>query len=438
MKQYTQIYLENRDTVHANSCPVMNALRDNACALLENASLPRKGDEDHEATDIAAQYAPDYGINLRRIDFNIDAAHTFQCDVPNMSTQKIYYFNDIPHLAQFSAAAPIVMTIAEACEKHPEIVVENYGKIAPADDAQIALSNMLAQDGIFIYVPDNTVVEKPLQLVNILNANMPLLVFRRLLIVMGRNSRASVLVCDHTQEHNHDFLISQVCEIVAGEGSHLEIYDIEESSPRTHRIAHIHARQEAHSSLLIDGITLHNGFTRNNYHIDVNGEGCDTRLLGMVIADENRHIDNHTIIAHNAPHCQSNELMKYVLTDNATGAFSGKIFVAPNCPRVEAYQSNKNICASPTAKMHTKPQLIIHTDDVKCSHGAAIGQLDDNALFYMRSRGIPEKEAKVMLMQAFMADAIDAVAMPTLKDRLRHLVEKRLSGADSCADCKLK
>ena len=438
MKQYTDFYMANRDVVCGNSCQAMNALRQDACSTLQNAHLPRKGEEDYEASDIAALFAPDYGINIRRVDFNIDAAASFQCDVPNMATQKLYYFNDIPHLGQFSADSPIVTTISEASARYPHIVAAHYGKIAPADDAQIALSNMLAQDGIFIYVPANTVVEKPLQLVNIMNANMPLLAFRRILVVLGKNSQTRLLVCDHTQERDQDFLISQVVEIAAGENARFDYYDIEESSERTHRVNHIFAKQEANSSLLIDGITLHNGFTRNNYRIDVNGENCDTRLLGMVIAGGSCHIDNHSYIAHNAPRCQSNELMKYVLSDNATGAFSGQIYVAPNCPKVEAYQANRNICASANAKMYTKPQLIIHTDDVKCSHGAAIGQLDDSALFYMRSRGIPENEAKVMLMQAFMADAIEAVRMDSLKDRLRHLVDKRLSGADSCADCKLK
>ena len=194
--------------------------------------------------------------------------------------------------------------------------------------------------------------------------------------------------------------------------------------------------QSAGSNLLIDGMTLSNGSTRNNYHIDVKGEHAETHLLGMAISSGEQHIDNHTFIGHHAGHCHSNELFKYVLDDNATGAFSGKILVAPDAPKVEAYQSNRNVCASATAKMFTKPQLEIYTDDVKCSHGATVGQLDRDALFYMRTRGIPEQEARILLMQAFMSDVIDGVRIEALKDRLRHLVEKRFAGAlSNCGDC---
>ena len=190
------------------------------------------------------------------------------------------------------------------------------------------------------------------------------------------------------------------------------------------------------SNVLVDVITLLNGRTRNDYYVQVNGEHAETHLLGMTIASGTQHVDNHTFLSHNAPRCKSNEMFKYVINDEAIGAFAGKILVKPDCPRVEAYQGNRNICASPTAKMYTKPQLEIYTDDVKCSHGAAVGQLDEEALFYMRTRGISEAEARHLLMQAFVSDVIDGVRLEALKDRLYHLVEKRFSGTLSlCNVC---
>ncbi|MDD6622605.1 MAG: SufD family Fe-S cluster assembly protein, partial [Bacteroidales bacterium] len=183
---------------------------------------------------------------------------------------------------------------------------------------------------------------------------------------------------------------------------------------------------------------LRNGLTRNNYKIDLNGNDAELHLLGMAIADGSRHIDNHTVVNHIGKRSKTDELFKYVLDDNAIGAFSGLIRVAPGAEKTAAYQSNKNICASPSAKMHSKPQLIIDCDDVKCSHGSTIGQIDKNALFYMRSRGVPEHEARIMLMQAFMNDVIAGVRMESLKDRLRHLVESRFgcNQATSCAACR--
>ena len=262
---------------------------------------------------------------------------------------------------------------------------------------------------------------------------------RRILVVVGRNASARMLVCDHTSNADVDYLSSQVVEIVAMEGATFDYYDLEESSERTRRLSSVFVTQAAGSNVLVDGITLLNGYTRNNYRFEVNGEHAESHLLGMTIAGGCQHVDNHTFISHNAPRCHSNEMLKYVLNDHAVGAFSGKILVKPDCPRIDAYQGNRNICASPEAKMYTKPQLEIYTDDVKCSHGATVGQLDQEAMFYMRTRGVSEPEARRLLMQAFVADVVDAVRLESLRDRLRRLVEKRFDGslATSCqsGDC---
>jgi Fe-S cluster assembly protein SufD len=180
------------------------------------------------------------------------------------------------------------------------------------------------------------------------------------------------------------------------------------------------------------------GTTRNGYDIDIVGDGCETLLAGMAIGTDRQHVDNCSNINHRASHCHSSQLFKYVLDDESTGAFEGSILVAPNATYTEAYQSNRNLLASTSAKMHTKPQLVIYNDEVKCSHGATTGQLDAAALFYMRSRGISEKEARLMLMQAFMVDVIDTVRMEGLRDRLRHLVEKRFYGQQMlCGECSV-
>ena len=161
-------------------------------------------------------------------------------------------------------------------------------------------------------------------------------------------------------------------------------------------------------------------------------------LCGMAIADKKQSVDNHTFIDHAVPHCTSNELFKYVLNDSSTGSFSGRILVREGAQKTSAYQTNRNLCATKEAHMYTKPQLEIYADDVKCSHGATVGQLDENALFYLRSRGIPEAEARMLLMFAFTNDVIENVRMDALKDRLRQLVEKRFRGElDKCAGCNI-
>lgn len=439
LKQYIDLYDENSQLIEAQSPALLNKLRRIAREHLETARLPRKGSEDYEATDLEAVFTHDYGVNVNRLPFEADPAETFHCDVPNMSTCLYYSSNDAFHssaTAERNIGQVVVEPFSMAAVDYPELMTACYGKMARMSDPTVALNSLLVQDGLFIYVPDGVVAERPIQLVNIFNAALDMMVQRRVLIVVGKNAGIKLLVCDHTQSPDYRYLNNQVIEIVAMQGSTVDYYDMEESTPLTSRVSSIYVDQHEGSNVLIDGITLINGFTRNNYHVEVNGEHAQTQLLGMTIASGGQHVDSHTFISHNAPRCHSNEMFKYVLNDSAVGAFAGKILVQPDCPCVEAYQGNRNLCGAPTAKMYTKPQLEIYTDDVMCSHGSAVGQLDEEALFYMRTRGIGIDEARRLLMQAFVADVIDGVRLDALKDRLHYLVEKRFAGTlSNCAGC---
>ena len=439
LQQYIDLYDANREFIEQQSPALLNMSRREAREQLATARLPRKGSEDYEASDLEAVFAHDYGVNVNRLPFDADPSNTFHCDVPNMSTCLYYSSNDAFHssaTAERNIGQVVVEPFSMAAVDYPELMASYYGKLANLSDPTVALNSLLVQDGLFIYVPDGVIAERPIQLVNIFNAALDMMVQRRLLIIVGKNASIKLLACDHTQSPDYHYLNNQVIEIVAMSGSHVDFYDLEESTPKTSRVSSVYVDQHEGSNVLIDGITLINGFTRNNYHVEVNGEHAETHLLGMTIASGEQHVDSHTFISHNAPRCNSNEMFKYVLNDNAVGAFAGKILVQPNCPRVEAYQGNRNLCGAPTAKMYTKPQLEIYTDDVMCSHGSAVGQLDEDALFYMRTRGIGIDEARRLLMQAFVADVIDGVRLDALKDRLHYLVEKRFAGTlSNCAGC---
>ena len=439
LQQYIDLYDASREFIEQQSPALLNTLRREARERLASARLPRKGSEDYEASDLEAVFAHDYGVNVNRLPFDADPSEAFHCDVPNMSTCLYYTSNDAFHssaTAERNIGKVVVEPFSMAAVDYPELMASYYGKLANMDDPTVALNTLLVQDGLFIYVPDGVIAERPVQLVNIFNAALDMMVHRRILIIVGKNAAIKLLACDHTQSPDYQYLNNQVIEIVAMQGSTVDYYDMEESTPKTNRVSSIYVDQHEGSNVLIDGITLTNGFTRNNYHVEVNGEHAETHLLGMTIASGEQHVDSHTFISHNAPRCHSNEMFKYVLNDNAVGAFAGKILVQPNCPRVEAYQGNRNLCSAPTAKMYTKPQLEIYTDDVMCSHGSAVGQLDEEALFYMRTRGIGLEEARRLLMQAFVADVIDGVRLDALKDRLHYLVEKRFAGTlSSCAGC---
>lgn len=441
LEQYIGLYREYREVVERNAPAALNALRPAALDALATARLPRKGQEDYEAIDMEAIFAPDYGVNVTRLDYDIDPTESFRCDVPNLSTCLFHTYNDVPHISATSRRnldGVVVETLTEATANHPDVLASHLGRLARLDDPTVALNTLLAQDGLLVYVPDGVSASKPIQLLNILSAAHPTMVVRRLLVVAGENAHVRLLACDHTQGSGTQVLNLQVIEVVAGRNATVDFYDLEESGTDTSRVSSLFVEQHEGSSVLVDGITLMNGITRNNYHVQVVGEHASTELLGMTIASGHQHVDTRSFVSHNVPRCTSNQMFKYVLADEAIGAFAGKVLIKEGCPRVEAYQGNRNLCASPSARMYTKPQLEIYTDDVKASHGTTIGQLDEEAMFYMRTRGVSQESARRLLMQAFMSDVIDGVRLDVLRDRLHYLVEKRFDGTlAACTGCAI-
>lgn len=442
LNQYVALYDAHAATICSHSAPMLNARRQAARRALEGARLPDARTEGYEKTSLEHMYAPDFGINIERRDIPADVAAAFRCDVPRLqgTPGTALMINDAFNAGTLRPdrlpEGMIVCSLAEASRRYPDLVEPYYGRIAPADSVPVALNTLLAQDGLFVYIPPRTAVPLPLQWINLLSSPVALMAVRRVLVVVGEGASAQLLSCDHTQSADTQFLVSQVVEIALGRDSRLAYYDMEESTLTTSRNSMMYVRQEAGSSLEAGTLTLSNGTTRNDFCVDLAAEGAETTLVGMAIASSQQHVDNATRVAHDSPRCRSRQMFKYILDDRSQGAFEGDITVCHGAVGTEAYQSNRNLLASTDARMHTKPQLLIYCDDVKCSHGATTGQLDQEALFYMRQRGISLPVARRMLMQAFMAEVIDMVGIPPLRDRLHHLVERRLSGQESfCADC---
>ncbi len=443
-QQYIDLFSQCEAMICRHSTEVMNAPRAKAFADFEQLGFPTTKEEKYKYTDVAKLFAPDYGLNLNRLDIPVNPYEVFKCDVPNMSTALYFVVND----AFYSKALPktpmpegiLLGSLKELAAQYPELVKKYYGKLADTSkDAVTAFNTTFAQDGFMLYVPKGVVVDKPIQLVNILRADVDFMVNRRLLIVLEEAAQARMLVCDHAMD-DVNFLSNQVVEVFVGENAVFDFYELEETHNSTIRFSNMYVYQEAGCNVLLNGMTLHNGTTRNTTEVVLNGRGAEINLCGMAIEDKNEHVDNHTIIDHRASDCVSNELFKYVLDEQATGAFAGKVLVRPGAQRTASQQTNRNLCATREARMYTQPQLEIYADDVKCSHGATVGQLDEKALFYMQQRGISYKEARLLLMFAFVNEVIDTIRMDALKDRLHLLVEKRFRGelnkCQGCAICK--
>lgn len=443
-QQYIDLFSQTEAMICRHSAEVMNAPRAAAFADFERLGFPTRKQERYKYTDVSKFFEPDYGLNLNRLDIPVNPYEVFKCDVPNMSTALYFVVNDSfygKNLPKSLLPEGVLFgSLKEMAEQHPKLVREHYGKLADTSaDGVTAFNTAFAQDGVLLYVPKNVVVEKPIQLVNILRGDVSFMVNRRMLIVLEEGAQARFLVCDHAMD-NVNFLTTQVVEAFVGENASFDFYELEETHTGTVRISNMYVEQKAHSNVLLNGMTLHNGTTRNTTQVTLAGEGADLNLCGMAIADKNQHVDNHTKIDHAVPNCTSNELYKYVLDEQSVGAFAGLVLVRPDAQHTNSKQTNRNLCITREARMYTQPQLEIYADDVKCSHGATVGQLDESALFYMRQRGIPVREARLLLMFAFVNEVVDTIRLDALKDRLHLLVEKRFRGelnkCQGCAICK--
>ena len=435
----------------------MNAVRDQAFDDFKAQGFPSKKVERYKYTDIQKLFEPDYGVNINRLQIPVDPYEAFSCDVPNLSTSLYFVVNDMFYRddkpkgqrLRVGWQRPGIIpesVIIGSMRDYPELVPKYYAKLAKtSDDAVTALNTMLAQDGLFVYVPKNVKMDRAIQVINILKATpsnaqkvVPdLMVNRRVLIVLEEGAEMKMLFCDHAAD-DKNFLATQVIEAYVGDNASLDLYCLEETHAKNVRVSNVYIDQQANSRVNHNVITLHNGTTRNKLNLTFSGEGAECQCYGCVIADKQQHVDNNTLIVHKVPHCTSNELYKYVLDDKAVGAFAGRVLVEHGAQKTTSQMTNQNLTATKEARMFTQPMLEIYADDVKCAHGSTVGQLNDAALFYMRQRGISLDEAKLLLQNAFINEVIDHMALEPLRDRLHYLVEKRFRGElNKCEGCKL-
>ena len=441
-KQYIDLYNETQGMIKQHSCDVLNKVRDKAFEDFKRQGFPTKKMERYKYTDISKLFAPDYGLNLQRLKMPINPYEEFKCDVPDLNTSLYFVVNDQFYTDQLPKPqlndSIVVDSFLNALKTHSEIITKHYAKLADtAKDALTAFNTMLAQDGLFVYVPKDVKADRTIQVINILRSDVNLMLNRRILIVLEDGAELSMLFCDDSAD-DRKFLATQVIEAYVGNNAKLELNCLEETHLKNVRISNVYIDQQKNSRVSHNIITLHNGVTRNKLDLTFSGEGSECFLNGCVVADKHQHVDNNTVINHSVGNCTSNQLYKYVLDDHAVGAFAGLVYVAKDAQKTLSHEVNQNLCASSTAHMYTQPMLEIYADDVQCNHGSTVGQLNNAALFYMQQRGIDKREAKLLLEFAFVNEVIDKMELVPLRDRLHHLVEKRFRGElDKCRGCQL-
>lgn len=425
MPEYLTRYFENNNLIGP---AYLKQIRKDALSRFETLGIPATKHEEWKYTNLTP---------LSKTEFHPALYHTLSKD---MVKQDLIAGADVillvfengklnKELSSFDQL-PKGITIGDLSDHydHPA-VVKNLAKHASfVNEAMVALNTAHIAEGIFIHIAENVQSEKSIHLLSVSGGEENTLAFPRNLLVVEKNASVNVIESFHSRDNNAAF-INSVTEVVLGENAKAEWSKIQLENSNTFHISHTECVQEANSNFDIHTITFGGKIVRNNLHIVLKGRNITSNLNGLYVSNGESLVDNHTLVDHASPNCNSNELYKGVLDGNSKGVFNGKIFVRKDAQKTNAYQSNKNILMSDGASMNAKPQLEIFADDVKCSHGATTGQLDKEALFYLRSRGIGEESARAFLTIAFAEDVLNRISNDVLRDELKNRINERLNSS---------
>jgi Fe-S cluster assembly protein SufD len=442
-ERYIELYKENIEKISNISSSYINSFREAAFMKFRELGIPTKKNEAYKYTNLNTFFDHDYKSYFMPVKSDFVKAEEFRCDVTDLDAHGIVLLNGFyPTINEKLRQLPSgvwIGSLNEAAVKFASQIEKHYGKYAKSDtDGLIDLNTAMASDGVFVYVPEGVTLMKPVQVVNLVQSDEDMFNQHRNLIIVEKNAEFSIIICDHTLSPQK-FLTNAVTEVYVGENAHFDLIRVQNEHNAACKMTHTFIHQEKNSVASSNNMTLHGGLIRNSTYHYLGGEGAESFSYGLFLADKWQHIDNFVNIDHAFPHCTSNQLFKGVLDDMSTGAFNGRILVRPDAQGTLAYQRNNNILLTDDAKMDTKPQLEIYADDVKCSHGATIGQLDSDALFYLQSRGINKREARLMLMFGFAHEVIQNIKVEALRERMDFLVMQRLKGELSrCANCMVK
>jgi Fe-S cluster assembly protein SufD len=433
---------EENHLVTAYDIPKVTALREKHFKDFLTTGFPDSTHEKWRFSEIESMLEQQYVHALEPQITEKNIEELFRCEVHNFNTEIISllngWFHDSDSGLQTTSDGVVVGSFRAAMKAYPALFEKYYGEIAHSENNSfVSINTALVQDGVFIYVPDGVKASKTLQIIKLIDHNENNFVQNRNLIILGRNSHLSLMHCDDSINH-FTSLVNTVTEIFVAENANFELYKLQNLNDQSGLVNSTFIKQEANSNIKTNTLTFNCGMIRNNIEVALDGKGAHADVLGLYLMDKQQHVDNQIRILHNQPNCTSNELFKGILDDEATAVFNGYIYVARDAQKTNAYQNNNNILLKPTATIDTMPFLEIYADDVKCSHGATIGQLDMEAMFYLRSRGISAANARLLLMYAFAADIIDNISIEPLRNRIDDMVKKRLRGELSvCEKCVL-
>lgn len=422
------------EAISANDTPRVKQLRQEALKRFIDNGFPTKKMEKWRNSRMIECVNEDF--NLDKID---SKNHDFCCVIRELDTESVSLtngrFSEEEQLRVLENGIVIGST-RKAMQVHPELFEKYFGTCNINDNNGFYdINTALWQDGFFIYAPKNVVGEKPIQIIKIIDEENNPFIQTRNLIIVEANAQLQIIDCDDSIKEQSSF-VNSYTEIFIGENAQLENYKLQNLNDNSSLLNTNTAKQLANSRLQTHTISFNGGKIRNNIHVDIDGEGSECNLYGLYLVDKAQHVDNQVKVNHNVANCNSNEKFKGILDNEATAVFNGHVYVAPNAQKTNAYQNNSNIILTDKAKINTLPFLEIYADDVKCSHGSSIGQLDQEAMFYMQQRGISKENARMLLMYAFAAEISNNIGIEALRERIDDMIKRRLKGElSSCENC---
>ncbi|MFG6686867.1 Fe-S cluster assembly protein SufD [Mariniflexile sp. HNIBRBA6329] len=403
-------------------------VRNEAIKIFEEKGFPTKKEEAWKYTSLNSVLKEDYSVfpkNENAIEYN---------DVKKYFIHDIDTFNVVfidgkysSHLSQTTHDGLDVCLMSSALTKPKyRLIIENYFNKAATKDSLPSLNTAFSSEGAYIHIPKNKLVQKPIQIIYFSTGNEAATMLQpRNLVVVDENSHVQIIE-RHQSLTDNPVLTNSVTEIFTNKRAIVDYYKIQNDNQNATLIDNTFIKQKQESVASVHTFAFGGKLVRNNLNFYQTGERIESTLKGVTIIGDKQHVDHNTLVHHIEPNCESHQDYKGIFGENATGVFNGKIVVEKEAQKTNAFQANNNILISDKATINTKPQLEIFADDVKCSHGCTIGQLDESAMFYMRSRGIPEKEAKALLMYAFSNNVLSSVKIPEIKQRITKIIANKL------------
>mgnify|MGYP001627179692 FL=1 len=407
----------------------LHDIRTSAIKNFENKGFPTKKEEAWKYTSLNSVLKNDFSVFPKR-DNAIEFKDVKKFFLHEIDTYKLVFvdgkFSSFMSSTTHEGIDVCLLSSVLTKPKYKMILDTYFNQIASKDESLTSLNTAFAQEGAFINIPKSKVADKPIEIIHFSTGNeSALMVQPRNLIIVGENAHVQIIE-RHQSLNSNPVLTNSVTEIFAQKRAIVDYYKIQNDEQTANLIDNTYISQKQESRVAVHTFSFGGNITRNNLNFYHFGERIDSTLKGITIIGDKQHVDHYTLVNHATPNCESHQNYKTILGGSSTGVFNGKIFVEKEAQKTDAFQQNNNILLSDKATINAKPQLEIFADDVKCSHGCTIGQLDERAMFYMQQRGIPQKEAKALLLYAFSNEVIESIKIPELKQRIMKIIAMKL------------